>query len=63
MLKFRVTDPQAVCRVFAVELLAANAEEARTAGLEAMIGCGIEEIDEKVAEEWLEVLKVTQLTN
>jgi len=55
---FRVVDPSHVYPIFAVEVVASDAEEAKKLALVAMMGCPLDDVDEKVVEESLTALSV-----
>ena len=58
---YRVVDPQHVYPIYAVEVLAENADQAKQLALEAMMGCPVDDVDEKVVKESLEALKVDEI--
>jgi hypothetical protein len=57
----RVVDPQHVYPIYAVEVLAEDADEARQLALEAMMGCPVADVDEKVVRESLAALTVEEM--
>ena len=57
----RVVDPQHVYPIYAVELFADDADDAKQIALEAMMGCPVDEVDEKVVQESLASLTVDEI--
>lgn len=57
----RVVDPQHFYPIFAVEVLAEDSDEARQLALEAMMGCPVDDVDEKVVRESLAALTVEEM--
>ena len=55
---YRVTDPQHVYPIHAVEVLAEDENQARTIAAEAMIHADLQDIDAKVAQDLLDSLEV-----
>jgi hypothetical protein len=55
---YRVVDSSHVYPIYAVEVLAQDATEAKERALEAMMGCPLDEVDKKVVEESLASLSV-----
>ena len=54
----RVVDPQHVYPIYAVEVLADDADHAKQLALEAMMGCPVDDVDAKVVQESLASLTV-----
>lgn len=59
---YRVVDPSHVYPIYAVEVFAQDAEEAKQLALEAMMGCPVDDVDEKVAQESLAALTTEEMT-
>ena len=57
----RVVDPQHVHPIYAVEVLAGDADHAKKLALEAMMGCPVGDVDEKVVRESLASLTVEEM--
>jgi hypothetical protein len=58
-----VVDPQHVYPIYAVEVLADDADQARQLALEAMMGCPVDDVDDKVVQESLAALTMEEMTS
>ena len=58
---YRVVDPQHIYPIRAVEVLADDADQSRQLALEAMMGCPVDDVDEKVVKESLAALTVEEM--
>jgi hypothetical protein len=58
---YRVVDPQHEYPIYAVEVLGIDAAEAIELALEAMMGCVLDDLDEKVVEDGLAALTVEEM--
>jgi hypothetical protein len=60
---YRIVDPQHVYHIAAVELATDGLGEAVVKAAEAMMGCPITDVDERVAQDFLEALEVNVWTD
>ena len=60
---YRVVDPSHVYPIYAVEVLATGEDEAKGLALMAMMGCPLDDVDEKVVSESLAGLNVEGLVS